>query len=537
MAIDGGKWYEKKLQEAKVKSAQSKPSDTQQVPYLPYSGWRNFPSINIPIHFNMGHIHHHIVESVQFVGSVSQVDSGDDEDIEDLHTSKPMKKGRIYFKSGHVQNMKDCRKNEHYFIKAKVMASYKVDVFYDTTVTLSSQSGFVKDASCNCVASGMGRCNHVAALLFAMLDYMERYGHEPAASTSMKCTWNVGRKRKKNPQKAQDSVKLSGKKKKVHDIIKFDPRPPSLCEPGENGSKRDLLWSLGCYRLNDSMWNTVLFHTYSDFELDSVQTEVLKEQRKLLLENLSVVSGHDAVLVTSGQNNEDWFLERRLRITASHCKPISTMNQKTSVTTIANQLNNIMWETKRLRTSAVVYGQANESRARSAYTEKMRAGNPDIKVEETGFWVHPKFPELGCSPDGLVTDNCEGEHRHGLLEIKCPKILEGKDVTKFETVLTKSQVARFCLHWKNNKIILRRSHQYYHQIQMQMGILGRKWCDFVVWSSVNLVVERIKFDESFWNSLRRKLVVFHHMYVCPEHFQMKIPRELSPIQLSVDTDS
>jgi hypothetical protein len=72
---------------------------------------------------------------------------------------------------------------------------------------------------------------------------------------------------------------------------------------------------------------------------------------------------------------------------------------------------------------------------------------------------------------------------------------------------------------------------------MQMGILGRKWCDFVVWLSVNLVVERIKFDESFWNSLRKKLVVFHHIYVCPEHFQMKIPRKRSPIQLSVDTDS
>ena len=60
---------------------------------------------------------------------------------------------------------------------------------------------------------------------------------------------------------------------------------------------------------------------------------------------------------------------------------------------------------------------------------------------------------------------------------------------------------------------------------------------FVVWSSVNIVVERIKLDDSFGNSLRRKLVVFHHKYVRPAHFQMKILRELSPIQLSVDTDN
>lgn len=75
-------------------------------------------------------------------------------------------------------------------------------------------------------------------------------------------------KEKKNPQKAQDSVKLSEMKKKVHDKIKFDPRPPSLWEPGKNESKRDLLRSLGCN--NDSMWNTILCHTYSDFELDFV---------------------------------------------------------------------------------------------------------------------------------------------------------------------------------------------------------------------------------------------------------------------------
>ena len=44
---------------------------------------------------------------------------------------------------------------------------------------------------------------------------------------------------------------------------------------------------------------------------------------------------------------------------------------------------------------------------------------------------------------------------------------------------------------------------------------------FVVWSSVNIVVERIKLDDSFGNSirrkLRRKLVVFHHKYFSDEN--------------------
>ncbi|CAG2232629.1 unnamed protein product [Mytilus edulis] len=46
---------------------------------------------------------------------------------------------------------------------------------------------------------------------------------------------------------------------------------------------------------------------------------------------------------------------------------------------------------------------------------------PDFKVEKTGFWVCKMWPELECSPDGLVTDPSETQ-KHGLLEIKCLKI-------------------------------------------------------------------------------------------------------------------
>ena len=50
-----------------------------------------------------------------------------------------------------------------------MMASFRSNVFYDVTVTLS---GFVRDASCTCVAFAMGRCSHVAALLYALVDYI-----------------------------------------------------------------------------------------------------------------------------------------------------------------------------------------------------------------------------------------------------------------------------------------------------------------------------------------------------------------------------
>ncbi|XP_053381993.1 uncharacterized protein LOC128549387 [Mercenaria mercenaria] len=66
VGVDCGKWYELK-KESKLQLA-GVPS---RVPLLPYCGWGKFPSCQekMPKLFNKGHIHHHIVESVQFVNA------------------------------------------------------------------------------------------------------------------------------------------------------------------------------------------------------------------------------------------------------------------------------------------------------------------------------------------------------------------------------------------------------------------------------------------------------------------------------------
>ena len=85
VSIDGGKWFDLK------KKKQLPAIQIGDIPLLPYSGWKNFPGYpdDIPKHFNRGHIHHHIVESVQFVNKDDISDESDD-DIEDFHTAKPL---------------------------------------------------------------------------------------------------------------------------------------------------------------------------------------------------------------------------------------------------------------------------------------------------------------------------------------------------------------------------------------------------------------------------------------------------------------
>jgi len=57
-------------------------------------------------------------------------------------------------------------------------------------------------------------------------------------------------------------------------------------------------------------------------------------------------------------------------------------------------------------------------------------------------------------------------------------------------------------------IELKQTHVYYAQIQGQMAITDRKWCDFVVYTSNGISIGRVTFY--FWkNTILPKLVNFH----------------------------
>ena len=64
---------------------------------------------------------------------------------------------------------------------------------------------------------------------------------------------------------------------------------------------------------------------------------------------------------------------------------------------------------------------------------------------------------------------------------------------------------------------LKRNHVYYPQIQGQMAIGERKWCDFVVYTNKGISIERIPFNSTFWESeLLPKLTEFYTHCVAPE---------------------
>lgn len=114
--------------------------------------WKPFPTSKIPENFNSGNIYHYLIESVQFVSGAS---GKADTIFEDLHTAKPLKRGKQYYQSGNVSSMQYSIQQSNYCVKAQVAHSMTAGQ-YNVRVVLSLQSGFVKNATCECRASAMG---------------------------------------------------------------------------------------------------------------------------------------------------------------------------------------------------------------------------------------------------------------------------------------------------------------------------------------------------------------------------------------------
>ena len=66
--------------------------------------------------------------------------------------------------------------------------------------------------------------------------------------------------------------------------------------------------------------------------------------------------------------------------------------------------------------------------------------------------------------------------------------------------------------WKkisSTRCRLKRNHAYFTQVQGQMGVTGCKWCDFIVYTSKGLYVERIPFEPAVWSTVRNKLTEYY----------------------------
>lgn len=175
------------------------------------------------------------------------------------------------------------------------------------------------------------------------------------------------------------------------------------------------------------------------------------------------------------QGSKEWFEIRADKMTASHANTIKT-NGKGLQTYVYKKMFKFITEQYKTEDEFLSYdierGKELESIAISDY--ELETGK---KVKTVGF---VEFDDhVGCSPDGLVGNE-------GLLEIKCPRDW------KFLKFLVDGEI----------------ESQYIYQMQMQMLVTGREWCDFLVFNEsfkVPSAIKRVERDDEKIEKIRQGL--------------------------------
>lgn len=187
------------------------------------------------------------------------------------------------------------------------------------------------------------------------------------------------------------------------------------------------------------------------------------------------------------QRSSEWFKERWGRATASRFGDIMAKGragQKLSgwknylAELVIERLTEPPTEDDGYKSPAMEWGITYEPTAILEY--ELRTGN---QVGNAFFEKHPTL-EAGASPDGYVGDD-------GLVEIKCPN-----SATHLETLRTR-EVPK----------------QYYAQVQGQLWITGRKWCDFISYDprftqNAQLFITRVERDEDYIEELEEEIIEF-----------------------------
>lgn len=129
--------------------------------------------------------------------------------------------------------------------------------------------------------------------------------------------------------------------------------------------------------------------------------------------------------------------------------------------------------------AAMAWGHAQEDNAANAYA--FLTGN---EVQVCGIYKHPSIEGTHASPDRLVGED-------GLVEIKCPN-----SATHLDTLLSKKVPGN-----------------YITQMQWQMAVTGRKWCDFVSFDprfpeSKQVFIQRVERDDKRIAELEKNVAEF-----------------------------
>lgn len=202
-----------------------------------------------------------------------------------------------------------------------------------------------------------------------------------------------------------------------------------------------------------------------------------------------------------------WYAYRAGRITASVMKSVCTTSVSQPSVSLVKRI--CYPEKQKFSSAATEWGLRHENTALSSYKAKAVQQHRDFRLRKTGVFLCVEYPHLAASPDSFVSCACCGD---GIVEVKCPYSAADCDI------LQTLNSPNCSLEQRNGKLVLKRTHAYYFQIQAQIAVCRVKYCDFVVWTPTSLYTERVLEDAVFFNEILLKATRFFTHVVLPELF-------------------
>lgn len=185
------------------------------------------------------------------------------------------------------------------------------------------------------------------------------------------------------------------------------------------------------------------------------------------------------------QRSPEWYAARLGKVTASRIADIMARTKTGYSTSRANYMADLVCErltgspADNYVNSAMQWGIDNEAAAKAAYSFMT-----DAAIDEVGFVEHPSIGMAGASPDGLIGTD-------GLIETKCP--------------LTATHIDFLLANAVDRKYVL--------QVQFQMAVTCRAWCDFVSFDprlppEMQLWIRRIPRDDTLIKEIEGEVIAF-----------------------------
>lgn len=380
--------------------------------------------------------------------------------------------------------------------------------------------GVILASHCDCTADPEKVCSHTAAMLFYVMEIVlirdtQTVAQDPANSKILSSIETVEYKEVRHIDftsaktlKRTPPVKAVRKRKHIPEPTSEEMNKFLSCLHA-SGRKVAILSVIEPYckeyvpKFEKMVFPTVLTNMKDGNAMQMNYDQLLTHTDRIVLtmtdEEIDSVEAY-----TKGQaGGKMWDEVRAGRVTASKMKQVCTTGPASPSQSLIMSV--CYPESKKLVTDATQWGAKQKKEALKKFIHAMNE-HDNVRVEDCGLFISQEKPFIAASPDGIVECDCCGPC---ILEIKCPYTRRQK---KLVTLIDNF----FLVANEEGGVSLDHSHQYYFQVQAQLGVTKLKSAYFVVMTEVDMHIEKINFDADLWGIMCTRSEKFFKEAILPE---------------------